>query len=91
MSRGAGRCQRAVLARLEASEGGVVELRDLVRNMEIHGFLSQNVLRAVRGLRRVHAVCLSERGPGGGRISLPEPVQIVGDDEIAKILQELTR
>lgn len=92
MSRGPGRCQRAVLARLEVSENGGMDLDELVETLEARGYRSQNIYRAVRALRRVHAVGFSEHGPGRGgtRVSLPRLApDPLSDDEISRLLAQL--
>lgn len=91
MSRGAGRCQRAVLDRLKISEAGAMNLDELVKALEARGFLAQNILRAVRALRRVYVVGVSERGPGRAQtiVSLPQPIEPLSNEELGRILAEL--
>lgn len=92
MSRGPGRCQRAVLAYLEASESGGMYLDKLVEALEARGYRSQNVYRALRALHRVYAVDFSERGPGrgGARVSLPCPAHDpLSENEVRRLLAQL--
>lgn len=64
---------------------------ELVEALEARGFLSHNVYRAIRGLRRVHEVGFSEHGPGraGTRVSLPQPAAPLSNKELIDVLSSL--
>ncbi len=91
MSRGPGRCQRAILSRLERSEGGSMRLDELIEVLEARGWRSDNVIRAARALSRVYALTLEEQGPGrsGTRVALPKPAPPLSDVELREVLASL--
>lgn len=94
MSRGRGRCQRALMAQLEASSAGAMGLDELVEVLEARGWRSDNVIRAARALAGLHEVALYERGPGraGTRVCLPKPVaNPISDNVLLKLLEEAGR
>lgn len=90
MSRGPGRCQRAVLAQVEAAPGGSLTRRELEDALVKKGFDPSNILRATRGLERKWLLEIQE-GPNLDRsiVRLPLRPESVSDEMIFGLLAKL--
>lgn len=90
VSRGPGRCQRAVIAELESAPGGTMTRRQLEEALVKQGFSGSNVLRAVRGLKRRWLLELREGSDlDTSIVALPPPQTPVSDARIFRLLAEL--
>ena len=90
MSTGPGRLQRRVVEVVEAAEGRTMTRRQLEDKLVAEGYDRSNILRALRGLHDRRLVHMREgHALGGSRVSVPEPVRVFTDSEIAKILESL--
>lgn len=91
MSRGAGRLQRAILKRLQKSPEGRLSRLELAEYfVNGRGHSRSNLLRAIRGLERVHRVHLHDT-PNLARayVSLPQRAELLSDEVISELLQEI--
>jgi hypothetical protein len=90
MSRGPGRCQRAVMVQVESAPGGKLTRRELEDALVKLGFTPSNILRVTRGLVRKGRLELRE-GPDLDRsvVRLRPRPESVSDDKIFGMLAEL--
>ncbi len=91
MSRGPGKTQRRILARLRRVPEGRMTRRDLEARFAGHGrFTSSNLRRALISLERMGHIVLEE-GPtlDQSYVSLPPRVELLGDEVITELLKEL--
>jgi hypothetical protein len=91
VSRGPGRLQRAVLRRLEESPEKRLSRLELAEYfVEQQGHSQSNLLRAIRGLERVHLAHLRDT-PDLARacVSLPQPAAFLSEEVISEILREI--
>jgi hypothetical protein len=91
LSRGAGRLQRAILKRLHKSPEGRLSRLELAEFfVKQEGHTCSNLLRAIRGLERVHRVHLHDT-PDLARayVSLPQRVELLSDEVISELLREI--
>jgi hypothetical protein len=91
MSRGAGLVQRKILKLLEAQPDRRLSRRGIDAVLvEEDGHDPSNVRRALRGLRRMRRVGLSEgRSLDDSFVSLPSPPRPVSDDEVFALLAKV--
>lgn len=91
MSRGSGRLQRRILSLLEQAperKRNREELESVL--VEIEGFDSSNVLRAIKGLARNHRVGFTDRAhKKDSDVFLPRQVGPITDDELSEVLAEI--
>ena len=91
MSRGSGRCMRAVLAELEKAPDGKrnrAELEDVL--CEEAGYDRSNLLRALRTLARYGSVIFrDERHKTTSFVRLPPKIEPVPEDLVAELLAEI--
>jgi hypothetical protein len=91
MSRGPGRLQRQIVQHLEAAPNRRLSRRALEETfVDGADYGSSNLLRAIRGLERMHRVYLHE-GPNLDQsyVSLPRVVEPVSDELLAELLAEI--
>ncbi len=93
MSRGPGRTQRKIVDLLEAQSDRRLSRRDIDAVLvDEDGHHPSNVLRAIRGLRRLRRVGLSEgKSLDDSFVSLPSPPRPVSDDEAFALLAKANR
>jgi hypothetical protein len=91
MSRGPGCLQRLVLEHLEKAPDHRLTRRALEKTfVDRAGYGSSNLLRAIRGLERMHLVHLHQgRSPDQSYVSLPRAVEPLSDELIAELLAGL--
>ncbi len=90
VSRGPGRCQRAILAQLEAAPEGEMTRRQLEEALTRRGFSSSNILRSTRALVRSRLVLLQEgRNLDKSIVQLPPPPTPVSDAKLDDLLAQL--
>jgi uncharacterized protein Smg (DUF494 family) len=90
MSTGPGRLQRRVVEVVEAAEGRTMTRRQLEDMLVPEGYDRSNILRALRGLHDRRLVHVREGHTLDEiRLSVPEPVRVFTDDEIAQILERM--
>jgi hypothetical protein len=91
MSRGPGRLQRQIVELLKAQPDRRLSRRNIdavLVERERHD--SSNVLRAIRGLRRMRCIGLSEgRSLDDSFVSLPPPAKPVSDDKVFALLAKI--
>lgn len=87
MSKGPGRCQRAILALLEAAPEGELTRRQIEDALTPKGFLRSNILRSTRALVRERRVILQEgRSLDASIVWLPPPPTPVSEAKVAELL-----
>ncbi len=91
MSRGSGRLQRRVLELLEQSPERKRSREQLDEVLvEVEGFDTSNVLRAIKGLARKHRLSFTDRHhKKDSMVCLPRKVQTIADDELADLLAKI--
>ena len=89
MSRGPGRLQRSLLERLQETPEGRLSRQDLAEYfVRQSGHSCSNVLRAIRGLERMHLVHLHDVPDlTEAFVSLPRPAERLSEDFIFGLLQ----
>lgn len=91
MSRGPGRCQRAILAQVEAAPAGKLTRRELEEVLVEKGYSRSNVLRSTRALVRLRLLRLREGSSlETSVVSLPPPPEPVSDARLSDLLAEIT-
>jgi hypothetical protein len=87
VSRGPGRCQRAILAQLEAAPEGEMTRRQLEEALTRKGFTPSNILRSTRALVRSHRLQLQEgRDLDTSIVRLPPPPTLVSNAKLDEML-----
>jgi len=88
MSTGPGRLMRRIVDAVEAAEGRTMTRRRLDEVLVAEGYDRSNALRALKGLADRRLVYLREgRTPDESYVSVPEPVRMFSDEQIAAILE----
>jgi hypothetical protein len=90
VSRGPGRCQRAILAQVKAAPEGEMTRRQLEEALTRKGFTPSNILRSTRSLVRSHLLQLQEgRDLDRSIVRLLPPPKPVSDAKVFSLLAEL--
>jgi hypothetical protein len=91
VSRGPGKTQRRILARLHKAPDGRMSRRDLEACFAGHGrCTSSNLRRALVSLSRTGHIILEEgRTLDQSYVALPPRVELLGDEVITELLKEL--
>ncbi len=91
MSRGAGYLMRRVVEELDVADDGTLTRAQLEDALVPLGFRSDNILRAIRRLDRLHVLRLAEgRFAETSRVMLFRPVETpIPEDQILAILESL--
>ena len=87
VSKGPGRCMRAILALLEAAPEGELTRRQIQDVLTRKGFSRSNVMRSTRALVRTRLVILHEgRTLDQSIVRLPPPPALVSNAKIGEML-----
>ena len=91
MSKGPGFLMRRVVEELEATDDGTLTRAELEDVLVPLGFRSDNILRSIRALDRIHVLRLAEgRFAETSRVILSQPVEIpIPEDQILAILKSM--
>jgi hypothetical protein len=91
MGRGKGYLMRRIVAELEASDDGTLTRAQLEDALVPLGFRSDNILRSIRALDRIHVLRLREgRFAETSKVILSQPVETrIPEDEILALLRSM--
>jgi hypothetical protein len=91
MSRGWGYLMRRIVNELDVAEDGTLTRAELEDALVPLGFRSDNILRAIRALDRIHVLRLAEgRFAETSRMILSQPVEIpIPEDQILDMLKSM--
>lgn len=90
VSAGPGRLQRRIVEVAEAAPNRSMTRRELERILIAEGYDRSNLLRAIKGLADRRLVYVREGHTlDESRVYVPEPVQVISDEQIAELLRGL--